>query len=90
MFSPHTWTNGIGLMANLHVAAAAPNCPFIEYPYDPPGWTPEIRDFLLTEPIRIDSEGYVQLPERPGLGLELDEDKLKRYEVGGEEFTAEG
>ena len=88
MFSPHTWTNGIGLMANLHVAAGVPNCPFIEYPYEPPAWTPEIRDFLLTEPIRIDSEGYVQLPERPGLGLELDEDKLKRYEVGGEEFTA--
>ncbi len=89
MFSPHTWTNGIGLMANLHVAAAVPNCPFIEYPYDPPAWTPEIRDFLLAEPIRIDSEGYVRLPERPGLGLEIDEEKLKRYEVGGDEFKTE-
>ncbi len=89
MFSPHTWTNGIGLMANLHVAAAVPNCPFIEYPYDPPAWTPEVRDFLLAEPIRIDSEGYVRLPDRPGLGIELDEEKLKRYEIGGEQFEAE-
>jgi L-alanine-DL-glutamate epimerase-like enolase superfamily enzyme len=81
VFSPHTWSNGIGLMANLHVASAVPNCSFIEYPYDPPSWTPEVRDFLLTEPIRIDSDGYVNLPDRPGLGIELDEEKLKRYEL---------
>jgi len=81
MFSPHTWSNGIGLMANLHVAAAVPNCSFIEFPHDPPAWTPEVRDFVLTEPIRIDSEGYVRLPEKPGLGIELDQEKLKKYEA---------
>jgi L-alanine-DL-glutamate epimerase-like enolase superfamily enzyme len=32
---------------------------------------------------------YLQLPERSGLGIELDEDKLRRYEIGGEEFTAQ-
>jgi D-galactarolactone cycloisomerase len=81
MFSPHTWSNGIGLMANLHVAAAVPNCPFIEFPHDPPAWTPEVRDFVLAEPIRIDSEGYVRLPDKPGLGIELDREKLKKYEA---------
>jgi L-alanine-DL-glutamate epimerase-like enolase superfamily enzyme len=81
MFSPHTWTNGIGLMANAHLAAAVPNCPFIEFPYDPPAWTPETRDFLLTEPIRIDKEGYLRLPDKPGLGIELDPDKMKKYEA---------
>lgn len=81
-FAPHTWSNGIGLMVNLHVAASVPNCLFIEYPYDPPSWTPEVRDFVLTEPVRIDGEGYVCLPDRPGLGVELDEEKCKRYEVG--------
>ena len=39
-FTPHTWTNGLGLLANLHVAAGVGGGPFIEYPYDPPGWTP--------------------------------------------------
>src|SRR4029077_2984004 len=34
--APHTWGNGIGLMANLHLAAAIPNCPFLEFPDDPP------------------------------------------------------
>ncbi len=81
VFTPHTWSNGIGLVANLHCAAAGANVPYIEFPYDPPNWTPESRDFIFAEPLRIDSEGCVRLPQSPGLGIELDEEKLKRYEV---------
>jgi D-galactarolactone cycloisomerase len=81
VFSPHTWTNGIGLVANLQCAAAGANVPYIEFPYDPPNWNPVDRDFLFAEPLKIDSEGYVRLPQGPGLGLALDEEKLKRYEV---------
>jgi L-alanine-DL-glutamate epimerase-like enolase superfamily enzyme len=80
VFTPHTWTNGIGLVANLHCAAASSAVPYVEFPYDPPNWTPEARDFIFAEPLRIDAEGYVQLPQGPGLGIELDEEKLKRYE----------
>jgi len=80
VFTPHTWTNGIGLVANLHVAAASERVPYIEFPYDPPNWTPEARDFIFAEPLRIDAEGYVHVPQEPGLGIELDEEKLKRYE----------
>jgi len=80
-FAPHTWSNGIGVMANLHLAAAVPNCPYIEYPHDPPNWTPELRDFVLTEPVRIDAEGNVVLPDKPGLGIELDEERIAQYEV---------
>ena len=50
-FTPHTWTNGIGLLANLHVAAGVGGGPFLELPFDPPGWTPERRDFMLAEPL---------------------------------------
>src|ERR687896_459974 len=46
-FSPHTWSNGLGLAANLHLAVAVSTCPFVEVPYDPPGWTPARRDWLL-------------------------------------------
>jgi L-alanine-DL-glutamate epimerase-like enolase superfamily enzyme len=81
LFAPHTWSNGIGLMANLHLAAAMPNCPFIEFPHDPPNWTPAVRDFMLTEPINIDDDGNVRISERPGLGVELDEEKCSKYEV---------
>jgi D-galactarolactone cycloisomerase len=70
-FTPHTWTNGIGLLANLHLTAAVGGGPYIEFPYDPPGWTPERRDFMLSEPIRVDADGCLTLPRRPGLGFEL-------------------
>jgi L-alanine-DL-glutamate epimerase-like enolase superfamily enzyme len=80
VFSPHTWTNGIGFVANLHCAAAARIVPYIEFPYDPPNWLPEHRDFLFREPVMIDAEGYVSLPDGPGLGIELDEEKLSKYE----------
>lgn len=80
-FAPHTWTSGLGLAANLHVVAASPNAEWIEYPYDPPGWVPEARDFMLAAPIRVDPDGYVTVPDAPGLGVELD---LPRIEAHGE------
>ena len=78
-FTPHTWTNGIGLLANLHVAAGVGGGPYIEFPYDPPGWTPERRDFMLAEPIRPGPDGILRVPSVPGLGFTLDEAALRRY-----------
>jgi D-galactarolactone cycloisomerase len=80
-FTPHTWTNGIGLLANLHLAAGAGGGPFLELPLDPPGWTPERRDFMLAEPVLPDAAGQLAVPARPGLGFELDEDAVERYTV---------
>jgi D-galactarolactone cycloisomerase len=78
-YSPHTWTNGVGLLANLHVAAGAGGGPFIEFPYDPPGWTPERRDFMLAEPLWPGADGILRVPQRPGLGAVLDEVALRRF-----------
>jgi L-alanine-DL-glutamate epimerase-like enolase superfamily enzyme len=78
-FTPHTWTNGIGLLANLHLAAGVGGGPFLELPFDPPGWTPAQRDFMLAEPVLPDAQGRLALPSRPGLGFELDEDAVERY-----------
>ena len=52
--------------------------PFIEFPYDPPGWTPERRDFMLTKPLTIDQQGLLQVPDAPGLGVTLDEDAIAK------------
>ncbi len=78
-FTPHTWTNGLGLLANLHVAAGVGGGPFIEFPYDPPGWIPERRDAFLAEPIRPDRDGVLRVSSRPGLGAVLDEAAIARY-----------
>jgi L-alanine-DL-glutamate epimerase-like enolase superfamily enzyme len=76
VFTPHTWGNGIGLLANAHLAAGLAGSPFLEFPFDPPEWTPAIRDFALAEAIVPDSEGWIELSDRPGLGIELAEDRL--------------
>ena len=75
-FTPHTWTNGIGLLANLHVAAGVGGGPYLEVPYDPPGWSPERRDFMLETPLTIDGEGRLGVPSLPGLGIQLSREAL--------------
>ncbi|MEX1252777.1 MAG: mandelate racemase/muconate lactonizing enzyme family protein [Dehalococcoidia bacterium] len=71
LYSPHTWGDGLVLLANLHVAAAVSTAPFIEFAHDPPAWPPARRDFILPEPITA-SDGVVRLPDGPGLGVEID------------------
>jgi len=74
-FTPHTWGNGIGLLANAHLAAAA-GSRYLEFPYDPPNWVPAVRDFVLSTAIEADAEGYLSLPDTPGMGIALDEERL--------------
>ncbi len=78
-FTPHTWTNGIGLLANLHVCAGVGGGPFLEFPYDPPGWTPDRRDFMLDTPLGLSGDGVVRVPDAPGLGVVLDEEAVEFY-----------
>jgi len=78
-FTPHSWTNGLGLLANLHVAAGVGGGPYLEFPVDPPGWTEQRRDFFLSEPVRIDADGCVRVPAAAGLGASIDEDAVARW-----------
>jgi D-galactarolactone cycloisomerase len=89
-FTPHTWTNGLGFLINLHIHAAGPRDHALEYPYEPPGWVPEARDGILAEPIRVDADSTVAVPDVPGLGIQLDEDRLARYGEKYFEITSRG
>jgi D-galactarolactone cycloisomerase len=80
IYSPHTWGDGLVLLANLHVACAVSNAPFLEFPYDPPHWLPPRRDFILPEPILPDPSGHLTLSDAPGLGVRLDWDHLAQYQ----------
>lgn len=84
VYSPHTWTNGIGFAINLQLFAASPGreSKRLEYPFDPPGWLPAGRDALLVEPWNHE-RGKLKIPQRPGLGFEIDRGSLRRY---GERF----
>jgi D-galactarolactone cycloisomerase len=87
-FTPHTWTNGIGVLANLHVCAGVGGGPFLEFPYDPPGWTPARRDFMLASPVTVSRDGLLRVPDEPGLGAALDEEALSFYAVDREAVRA--
>jgi L-alanine-DL-glutamate epimerase-like enolase superfamily enzyme len=77
-FTPHTWSNGLGLAANLHCAVAS-SASIVEFPFDPPGLVPETRDGILSGPLVVDSAGYLQAPTGPGLGVELDREAVERH-----------
>ena len=82
MFSPHTWSNGLGLLANLHLALAVSTCPFLEVPLDPPGWSAERRDWPLAGPaIAIAADGTIAPPPGPGLGATPDLDALEAHRI---------
>ena len=78
MVSPHAFGGAVLLAASLHFAAATPNALLLEFDQNPNG----LRDELLKEPIRAESDGTVRLSERPGLGIELDRAAVDRYRVG--------
>jgi L-alanine-DL-glutamate epimerase-like enolase superfamily enzyme len=70
----HGWNTAVGLAADLQLAAAMPVARYVEY------LTPcaYIED-LTVEPFVIDDEGYLEIPDRPGLGIEIDREKLEKY-----------
>jgi L-alanine-DL-glutamate epimerase-like enolase superfamily enzyme len=80
-WSPHTWSNGYGLVANLHLALAVSGCPFVEVPFDPPALTAERRDWLLPAPVQIAPDGSIAPPPGPGLGVVPDFDALEQWRV---------
>lgn len=75
VFTPHTWGSGVALVANAHLVAGTVASPILEYPFDPPEWTPERRDFMLATPVHHD-RGVLVLGDAPGLGVELEEERL--------------
>jgi L-alanine-DL-glutamate epimerase-like enolase superfamily enzyme len=80
-WSPHTWSNGLGLVANLHLALAVSTCPYVEVPLDPPGLGAALRDWLLPSPLEIAPDGTIAPPPGPGLGVRPDFDALERYRL---------
>ena len=82
VFTPHTWGNGLGVIANAHLAAGLADFSYFEFPYDPPEWSLERRDFPLQAPCDVDAEGWINLSDASGMGFELDEGRLAATKIG--------
>jgi L-alanine-DL-glutamate epimerase-like enolase superfamily enzyme len=73
---PHAFKTGLRLATCLHLIAALPNSVLLEYALaDSP-----LRKHLLIEPFGPAS-GYVKVPDRPGLGIEVNPDVVARNRV---------
>lgn len=71
---PHGWNTVVGLAADLQISAFLPVARYVEY------LTPcAYIDELTPEPMVPDKDGYLRIPQSPGLGIEIDEDRLKRF-----------
>jgi L-alanine-DL-glutamate epimerase-like enolase superfamily enzyme len=80
LYTPHTWTNGIGFAVNLQLMLASGfngHKP-LEYPLNPPSWVVDKRDGLLVEKFLHD-RGVLNPPRLPGLGFEINEKELGKY-----------
>jgi D-galactarolactone cycloisomerase len=73
-FVSHGWNTAVGVAADLHLAAAIPVARYIEYLTPAP-----YIEQIITRPFQLDDEGYLAIPEGPGLGIELDREALKRF-----------
>ncbi len=90
-YSPSCYGDGFALAANLHALVAwkrygdSAEGARLEFPWEPPAVVPEHRDALLREPITVQPDGSVKVPEGPGLGVKVDASTLRRY---GKRFFA--
>jgi L-alanine-DL-glutamate epimerase-like enolase superfamily enzyme len=72
---PHSFKTNIGLAATLHLSAACPNSPFAECPQS----MSPLRTSLTNEEFRVAKDGTIEIPDKPGLGISLNERTLEKY-----------
>ncbi len=74
---PHVFSSAVSTIANMHLIASLPNAGLLEFDQNPN----PLRSELFTEPIVPDADGKVALPDRPGLGVTLDEKTIDQYRI---------
>jgi L-alanine-DL-glutamate epimerase-like enolase superfamily enzyme len=70
----HGWNTALGLAADLQMASAFPDADLVEFI----GGSPYV-DGILAKPFALDAEGWLTIPDLPGLGVTLDRDRLAKY-----------
>lgn len=73
---PHSWSSDLLTAASLHLNAYQRRALFVEFNTSQ---GPLSRE-MVKDPIRLD-DGYLQVPEGPGLGVEVNEETLAKYRI---------
>jgi D-galactarolactone cycloisomerase len=81
--TPHCWGGGVVIAATLQLLSLLPDAswarttetPMLELDvYENP-----FRDKLVSKPVEVSPDGFIDVPTSPGLGIEINEDVLKQY-----------
>lgn len=70
----HGWNTALGLAADLQMASAFPNTNYVEYIAGS-----AYVDGILSEQFQLDEEGYLPIPSKPGLGIDLEPERVASY-----------
>ncbi len=79
---PHGWNTAVGLAADLQLASALGGTDLVEYKTGS-----AYVDGLTPAPYSLDPDGMLTIPDRPGLGIELDQDMVAKYADNTELFV---
>lgn len=76
VFAPHAWSSIICMSASMHLMATTRNHYKLEYDINPSAF----REDLILEPYPFEN-GIYTIPDRPGLGIELNPDTLEKHTI---------
>ncbi len=75
--APHDGSAGpIAEMANLHLCASIPNLRFLEHRAEDVPWRSTVAVGVIP-----DRDGYIAVPDQPGLGIDIDEAECAKHPV---------
>jgi L-alanine-DL-glutamate epimerase-like enolase superfamily enzyme len=72
---PHAWLTDLLTAASLHFNAVLPRALFLEYNVCE---NPMLRE-IIHNPVRLEADGFMMVPQAPGLGIEVDEKAVRRF-----------
>lgn len=73
-FAPHNPSGPVANAATLQLAACCPNFSILEIMYSDVSYRKDITDEKLTY-----ADGYITIPDKPGLGIEINEDECLKH-----------
>jgi galactonate dehydratase len=79
LVAPHNCHSPLTTLISAHLCANIPNFNILELDVDDAPW----RDDLMTHPFEVEN-GYLKVPDRPGLGSDLIEAELVKYAARGD------
>lgn len=75
---PHGWNTAVGVAADIHLVATLHTKSFVEFNVGNP-----MVETITHQPFQLDEDGCLEVPAEPGLGIELNRQRMKELQESG-------